>query len=85
MKLSLENNVTHKKYEYSVEDLLTSRLYFHFQIQIEEGMDEGEYSYFLYDDEKKNCFGQGLAQLGDYKPQNKKYKTNKNEIKQYNG
>lgn len=85
MKLILENNVTHRKYEYDVDDLLTSRIYFHFQIQLEEGMDEGEYDARLFDNDKSNCFWQGLAQLGDYKPQNKKYKTNKNEIKQYNG
>lgn len=84
MKIILENNITHKSYEFDVNDSATSRLYFHFQIQLEEGMDDGEYSCSLFDDDKKNCFWTGLIQVGDYKQTNKKY-DNKKEIKQYNG
>lgn len=84
MIIKYVNNVTHKEYKASVNDIGDSRLYFHFLLTVPEGVDDGEYSCYLFDENEENCFWTGLIQVGDYKQTNKKY-DNKKEIKQYNG
>ena len=87
MLLKLTNNLTKKVYEFdNLDDKLTSRIFYTLDIQLTEPMDEGEYTYVLYDEDglKK---ASGLLQIGDYKPENKTYSASTTEhgYIQYNG
>lgn len=86
MLLKLTNNLSKITTEFSgLTDQDTSRLYYIFDITLPEGMDEGEYSYELFDDDN-NSVVSGLAQIGDYVPENKTYTTQEtNGYIQYNG
>ena len=87
MKLILKNNVDKKEYEFSVVDLEDSGMFWHFKINLVSGMPDGEYSYFLFDDDEKQV-AEGLLQVGDYtiKEQEQPVYTNNNtEYIQYNG
>lgn len=68
-----------------VTDINDSRLYFHFMTKIPEGYPDGEYNYYLYDDDMKECYGQGLLQIGNYENKNTTKYTNNGTYKQYNG
>lgn len=85
MTLKFKNNVSKKEYEFTVEDLDDTMMYYHFEnVQLPIGLSDGEYSYELYDADNK-LVAQGLAQIGSYVPENtKKYEKN-NSYKQYNG
>lgn len=84
MLLQLTNQVTKKTYEFEVEELNTSRNYYNFNIELEEGMDDGEYKYILYDE-----FGVGVSdgtlQIGDYIENKIDYKQENNGYIQYKG
>ena len=83
MKLLLINNITHKEFEYNVADLNESSIYYTFNINLPEEMDEGEYNYTLKDDLDK-IVATGLMRVGDYKQENTQYINNKgNKIIQY--
>ncbi len=87
MLLKLTNNLTKKVYEFdNLDDKLTSRIFYTFDIQLTETMDEGEYSYDLYDEEGLHK-ASGLLQIGDYRPENKTYSatTTESGYIQYNG
>lgn len=83
MIIKLTNNVDKNGFELSVNDYGDSRLYLHFSVIVPEGYPDGEYNAELWDDDKKNCFWTGLIQIGDYKPDNKKYIKERNGHKQY--
>lgn len=89
MIFRLENNVTKKKYEFAVEDIGNSTLYYHFNMSLTEKVDDGEYNYWLYDDEETNLLAQGICQIGDYVPPTGSTtvytKENKDTYIQYNG
>lgn len=78
MKLLLKNGITHKEFEYSVEDLNESSIYYTFNINIPESFDDGEYSYTLKDNEDK-IVATGLIRVGDYKQENTQYINNKDK------
>ena len=78
MKLLLKNGITHKNFEYSVEDLNESSIYYTFNLNIPEEMDDGEYEYTLKDDVEK-ILATGLMRVGDYKQENKEYNNNKDK------
>ena len=78
MKLLLKNGITHKNFEYSVEDLNESSIYYTFNLNIPEEMDDGEYEYTLKDDGEK-ILATGLIRVGDYKQENKQYINNKDK------
>lgn len=83
MKLIIKNNITHKEFEYSVEDLNESSIYYTFNINIPDSFDDGEYSYILKDDADK-IVATGLMRIGDYKQENTQYNNNKdNKYIQY--
>ena len=83
MVLKLTNNVSKKTYEYTVNDLEDSTLYYHFDnFVLEENLSDGEYTYFLYDDEEK-LVAQGLLQVGNYESEHKTYSKEENNYKQY--
>ena len=82
MKLLLKNGITHKNFEYSVEDLNESSIYYTFNLNIPEEMDDGEYEYTLKDDGEK-ILATGLIRVGDFKQENKQYINNKDKFIQY--
>ena len=82
MKLLLKNGITHKNFEYSVTDLNESSIYYTFNLNIPEEMDDGEYEYTLKDNEDK-IVATGLMRVGDFKQENKQYINNKDKYIQY--
>lgn len=85
MTLKLVNNVSKKEYEFQVTDLEDSRMYYHFEnfVLLNE-MYDGEYNYFLYDNNNK-LVAQGILQIGDYVPEHTTYDNKDVKYKQYNG
>ena len=82
MKLIIKNGITHKKFEYSVTDLNESSIYYTFNLNIPDSLDDGEYEYTLKDDGEK-ILATGLMRVGDYKQNNKQYINNKDKYLQY--
>lgn len=83
MKLILKNGITHKEFEYSVTDLNESSIFYTFNINIPEEMDDGEYEYTLKYDLNKTL-ATGLIRVGDFKQNNTQYINNKdNKYVQY--
>ena len=83
MKFIIKNNITHRNFEYSVEDLNESSIYYVFNINIPDSLDDGEYTYVLKDDLNKTL-ATGLIRVGDFKQENKEYTNNKdNKYIQY--
>lgn len=83
MKFIIKNNITHRNFEYNVTDLSESSIYYTFNLNIPEEMDDGEYNYVLKDDGDK-ILATGLLRVGDYKQNNTQYINNKdNKIIQY--
>lgn len=86
MTLELRNNLTKQVYSFdNLDDKLTSRLFYTFDITLPDGMDDGEYTYTLRD-ENQSVKATGLLQVGDYKPENNTYTAQThNGYIQYNG
>lgn len=89
MTIRIENEVTHKIYDFeNLTDRQDSRLFYHFDITLFEGMDDGIYDYTLLD-EDDNVKATGLFVIGDFKPENKQYTgdtvTENGGYIQYNG
>lgn len=84
MVLKLVHNLTKKEYEFVAFDILDSRIFYHFSIRLKEEMDEGEYNYYLLDDDGK-VLSQSVLQIGDYQRNDKVYTTENNGFKSYNG
>lgn len=82
MLLKLINNLDKKSYTFTVNDKETSRNFFHFQLKLGNGMDDGEYTYILYDEDEE--VARGLLQIGDYRQTVTAY-TKNNTYKQYQG
>ena len=78
MKLYIKNGITHKNFEYNVEELNESSIYYTFNLNISEEMDDGEYEYTLKDDGEK-ILATGLIRVGDFKQENKEYNNNKDK------
>ena len=86
MTLKLRNNLTKVVYTFdNLEDKLTSRLFYTFDLTLQDGMDDGEYTYTLID-EDEHTVATGLVQIGDYTPNNNTYTAQtQNGYIQYNG
>ena len=82
MKLLLKNGITHKEFEYNVTDLNESSIFYTFNINIPDSLDDGEYEYTLKDDVDK-ILATGLIRVGDFKQENKQYINNKDKFIQY--
>ncbi len=82
MKFIIKNNITHRNFEYSVTDLNESSIYYTFNINVPEEMDDGEYNYILKDDSDK-IVATGLMRIGDYKTENKEYNNKDKKYVQY--
>lgn len=78
MKFIIKNGITHRNFEYNVTDLSESSIYYTFNINLPEEMDEGEYNYVLKDDLDK-IVATGLLRVGDYKQENTQYNNNKDK------
>lgn len=75
LRLELTNNVTKTITNYDVIDYFSSNIFFDFEIELEEGIIDGEYTYNLYDGD---CLvANGLCQIGDYKAKGKVYNNEK--------
>ena len=84
MTLKLQNTVDKKVYIYeNLEDFNDSRIFYHFNITLDEGMADGSYNYFLYDENNVQV-ANGNLQVGDYKKVVTAY-TKNNTYVQYNG
>lgn len=83
MILKITNNLTKNSLSYNVKDNYTSNVFFHFYLKLGaniervalEDIEEGEYTYNLYDADKK--IAEGLLQIGEYKVNNKEYNNEK--------
>lgn len=82
MKLLLKNGITHKEFEYNVDDLNESSIFYTFNINIPDSYDDGEYEYTLKDNEDK-IVATGLMRIGDYKQENTQYDNKDKKIIQY--
>ena len=78
MQFIIKNGITHKEIEYNVTDLNESSIYYVFNLNIPEEMDDGEYEYTLKDDVEK-ILATGLIRVGDFKQENKEYNNNKDK------
>lgn len=85
MHLDIVNNVTKVHYNLPLSGVSFSRLFVTASIQLPAEADEGEYTYWLVDDNNK-ILSQGLLQIGDYVQEDKvSYQNNPDEFVQYNG
>lgn len=76
MTIRIENEVTHKIYNFeNLTDREDSRLFYHFDITLFEGMDDGIYDYTLLD-EDDNVKATGLFAIGDFKAEKTEYTGN---------
>lgn len=78
MRLNIENKVTKAKYDFTVTDKQTSGIYYVFDIQLPSGIDDGDYEYNLYDDDKV-LVATGYVRIGDYTPETSAYTGNNGE------
>lgn len=87
MVLKFKNSLDKKVYTFSqITDINDSKMFFHFNIQLPEGMPDGSYTYALYDDNNVQI-ANGQAQVGDFKGKAEATTayTKNNEFIQYNG
>lgn len=86
MRLKLKSNLDKTVYNFTnISDIDDSKLFYHFNLQLEEGMPDGSYTYYLFDDNDKQV-ANGVLQIGDYESkQSVTAYTKNNEYKQYNG
>ena len=86
MILEITNNLTKKTYQLALTEPSFDRLFLNASVQLPEKLSDGEYTYFLIDDNK--ILATGLAQVGDYVQEDKiTYNSSgdTNEFIQYNG
>jgi len=86
MILEITNNLTKKTYQLPLTEPSFDRLFLNASVQLPSDMDDGEYTYFLTDENQ--ILAQGLLQIGDYVQEDKiTYNSSgdTNEFIQYNG
>lgn len=86
MILEITNNLTKKTYQLPLTEPSFDRLFLNASVQLPPDMDDGEYTYFLTDENQ--ILAQGLLQIGDYVQEDKiTYNSSgdTNEFIQYNG
>lgn len=85
MKLVLINQLSREKYEFDVQDTTIYRNYYDFQIELPEGIQDGQYVLSLYNDDNELLYSD-IAQVGDYVGDNQTYSGNNNDNRiVYNG
>lgn len=86
MLLQITNNLTKVTYDLTINDPQFSRLFLTGSIELPDNVVDGEYNYFVIDD--NIILAQGLLQIGDYEQEDKiSYDTPKSddEFITYNG
>lgn len=86
MTLDLVSNISKNAFLFGVNDLKDSALFYHFNISLAEGMEDGEYTYYLKEGDE--LLATGLLQIGDYKRDenvNTEYNDNNNGYIVYDG
>lgn len=85
LTLKLVNNLTKKVYIFDnlSENANATDIFYCIDLQLQPDMPDGEYNYFLYNDGYELV--RGIAQIGDYTPENTTYRKNNNETIVYNG
>ena len=81
MLLKLYNNLDKTTYLFQVNDYGNSNINYKINIKLMQNMQDGEYSYKLYDNNK--LVSRGLMQIGDYKPETTTYKKTEGGYIQY--
>lgn len=86
MKFKAVNNTDKTEFTIFVDDCHDSRMFWHFKVKLPEGYADGEYTYYVYTDDMKECVAQGIMIIGDYENNEKiTYTKDENIYKQYNG
>ena len=86
MKLEIIHSLSKNTVNFTVDDLKDSALFYPFDISLIDGMEDGEYTYYLKDGDK--VLATGLLQIGDYKRDenvNTEYNDNNNGYIVYDG
>lgn len=84
MTLRIIHNVTKQTFEYTAFDISDSRIFYHFSIRLKGNEPEGEYNYYLIDNEGK-VVSQSVLQIGDYTQNKTVYRNNQTNFIEYNG
>lgn len=84
MTLKLKNNATKAEIVLDVTDKSESCMYYVFDIQLESPVDEGEYTYQLFNLNDK-VVATGLMQIGDYVAEHTTYNNENQEYIVYGG
>lgn len=83
MTLKFKNSLTKVEYSFEVTDNGGGGFFYSFDIELPEGIDDGEYEYRLYDGEDEKAVG--LVRIGDYTMDTVQYENNNGKYKVYNG
>ena len=86
MKLEIIHSLSKNTVNFTVDDLKDSALFYHFDISLVDGREDGEYTYYLKDGD--TLLATGLLQIGDYKRDenaNTEYNDNNNGYIVYDG
>lgn len=75
MKIILKNSLNLTEINLDVRGYDATLNFYKFNLNLPEGMKDGEYEYTLMDDDNK-VISTGLLQIGDYEPNNKQYESN---------
>ena len=81
MILVLKNNLTKVEYSYTVSDIGDSNINYKINLRLDDNVDDGEYSYKLFDNNK--IVSRGLCIIGDFKPDVTTYAKTENGYIQY--
>lgn len=84
MLLKIIHNVTKQEFEYTAFDISDSRIFYHFSVMLSGDEPEGEYAYYLFDDDGK-IISHSMLQIGDYNPNKTVYVNKETKFKEYNG
>lgn len=84
MQLKLINNITKNTIIIDeIQDNFVSALFYTFDISLPDGVNDGEYTYELYNEIEMVAIG--LLQIGDYQDTNKEYNESKKGYIVYDG
>lgn len=85
MTIKLLNRLTNRVYwfENLKENALSTDMFYCLDIKLDEGMDDGEYQYFLFDDGVE--VAKGILMIGDFQPENTTYNNDEDTTIVYNG
>lgn len=84
MTLKLKNNTTKAEIQFDVTDKGGSCMYYVFDIQLEGQVEDGEYTYELYD-LNDEIVSTGLIQIGDYVAEHTTYNNDNQQYIVYGG